>query len=114
MVACGVLLSPLGLRADPPEFTGSYRFAPRLSTIDRIRHPDFSGDELNVYGTFDFLRGREYRDPPGSIVHYAKFENVHAWAHNPLSLAPSIGLDGIFNLSGLDGVELPTMSIFQV
>ena len=114
IVAFCASLWPLGLHADPPEFTGSYRFAPRLSTIDPIRHPDYPGDELNVYGTFDFLRGREYRDPPGAIVHYADFENVHAWAHNPLSLAPSLGLDGIFNLSGLDGVELPTMSIFQV
>jgi hypothetical protein len=104
-------LSPQRLHADPPDITGSYRFAPLISTIHPIGSPDY---ELNVYGTFDFTRGWEYLGHPPSIVHYADFENVHAWAQNPLSLAPAISVDGIFNLSGLKGVELPTASIFEV
>ena len=78
-----------------------------------IDNPDY---ELNVYGTFDFIRGWEYRSdpPPVSLVHYADFENVFAWAQNPFSMAPPLSLDGIFNLSGLIGVQLPTASIFDV
>jgi hypothetical protein len=112
IVACGAWVAPLGLHADPPDTIGSYRFAPRLSSIVANGNPNY---ELNVYGTFDFIRGWEYRgDPPISIVRYADFENVRAWAHNPLSLAPSLSVDAIFNLSGLEGVQLPTASIFDV
>jgi hypothetical protein len=113
IVALATWLSPPGLRADPPDIVGSYRFAPKVSTIALIGNPDH---ELNVYGTFDFIRGWEYRgDPPSvSIVHYADLENVRAWAHNPLSQAPSLDVDGIFNLSGLEGVQLPAASIFDV
>ena len=112
IVAFAMGLSAQALCADPPDLIGSYRFAPRVSTIAPISNPD---NELNVYGTFDFIRGWEYRgDPPVSIVHYADFENVRAWAHNPWSLAPPLSVDAIFNLSGLDGVQLPTASIFDV
>ena len=113
IVAFATWLSPQRLCADPPDIIGSYRFAPRVSTIAPIGHPD---NELNVYGTFDFIRGWDYRgDPPSvSIVHYADFENVRAWAQNPFSLAPPLDVDGIFNLSGLEGVQLPTASIFDV
>ena len=113
IVAFVAWLSPQGLFADPPDIIGTYRFAPRVSTIVQSGNPNY---ELNVYGTFDFIRGWEYRDdpPPVSIVHYADFENVRAWAHNPWSLAPPLSVDAIFNLSGLDGVQLPTASIFDV
>ncbi len=111
IVAFATCLPPLRLCADPPDVIGSYRFAPRLSTIVAIGNPDY---ELNVYGTFDFIRGWDYGDDPPSIIHYADFENVRAWAQNPFSLAPPLDVDGIFNLSGLRGVELPTASIFEV
>jgi hypothetical protein len=106
-------LSPQRLCADPPDVIGSYRFAPRVSTIAPISHPD---NELNVYGTFDFIRGWEdVGDPPDiSLVPYADFENVRAWAQNPFSLAPPLSVDGIFNLSGLKGEQLPVASIFDV
>jgi hypothetical protein len=111
IVAFVTWLSPQGLLADPPDIIGHYRFAPRISTIVHSGNRDY---ELNVYGTFDFIRGWDYGQDPPSIIHYADFENVNAWAHNPLSLAPSLSLDGIFNLSGLRGEELPTASIFEV
>ncbi len=112
IVAVAVWLSPQALGADPPDLIGSYRFAPRVSTIVPIANPNY---ELNVFGTFDFIRGWEYRgDPPISIVHYADFENVRAWAQNRWSLAPPLSVDGIFHLSGLEGVQLPTASIFEV
>jgi hypothetical protein len=111
IVAFAAWFSPHELCADPPDIIAAYRFAPRVSTIVPIANPDH---ELNVYGTFDFIRGWDYRDDPPSIVRYADFENVRAWAQNPLSLAPSLDVDGIFNLSGLQGVELPTASIFEV
>jgi hypothetical protein len=112
IVAFAAWLSPQGLCADPPDIIGAYRFAPRISTIVHSANPDY---ELNVYGTFDFIRGWEYiGDPPVSLVHYADFENVRAWAHNPWSLAPSLSVDAIFNLSGLRGEQLPTASIFDV
>jgi hypothetical protein len=107
-----VWLSPQRVFADPPDIIGTYRFAPRVSTIVQSGNPDY---ELNVYGMFDFIRGWEYpSDPPGSIVHYADFDNVRAWAQNPFSLAPPLSVDAIFNLSGLDGVQLPAASIFDV
>jgi hypothetical protein len=111
IVAVATWCLPQGLRADPPDIIGSYRFAPRISTIAPIGHPD---NGLNVYGTFDFIRGWDYPADPPSIVHYADFENVRAWAQNPFSLAPPLSVDAIFNLSGLRGVELPTASIFEV
>ncbi|HEX6963342.1 MAG TPA: hypothetical protein VF175_15855 [Lacipirellula sp.] len=109
--ALATLLSSQPLRADPPDVIASYRFAPQISRIHLLGNP---GHELNVYGTFDFTRGWEYHNNPPSIARYADFENVHAWAHNPLSLAPSLSVDAIFNLSGLKGVELPAASIFEV
>jgi len=111
IVAFATWFSPQLLCADPPDIIGSYRFAPRVSTIAPLGNSDF---ELNVYGTFDFVRGWDYRDDPPSIVRYADFENVRAWAQNPFSLAPPLDVDAIFNLSGLKGVELPTASIFEV
>jgi hypothetical protein len=111
IVAITTWLSPQRLCADPPDIIGSYRFAPKVSTISPIGNPD---NELNVYGTFDFIRGWDYRGDPPPIVRNADFENVRAWAQNPWSLAPSLSVDGIFNLSGLAGVELPTASIFEV
>jgi hypothetical protein len=107
----GLVCCPERGAADPPDIIGSYRFAPRVSTIVPIGHPH---SELNVYGTFDFIRGWEYVGNPPSIVRYADFENVRAWAQNPWSLAPPLHVDGIFNLSGLKGVQLPTASIFDV
>jgi hypothetical protein len=113
VIASLLWLTPQILRADPPDIIGTYRFAPLRSTLVAIGNPDY---ELNIYGTFDFIRGWEYRSdpPPVSLVHYADFENVFAWAQNPLSLAPPLSLDGIFNLSGLIGEQLPTASIFDV
>jgi hypothetical protein len=111
IVAFATWLPPQELCADPPDIIGSYRFAPRVSAIAPVGYPD---RELNVYGTFDFIRGWEYRDDPPSINRYADFENVQAWAQNPLSLAPPLDVDAIFNLSGLEGVALPSASIFEV
>jgi hypothetical protein len=104
-------LTPQALHADPPDIIGSYRFAPLVSTIVPLRNSDF---ELNVYGTFDFIRGWDYRDDPPSIVRYADFDNVRAWAQNPFSAAPPLDVDAIFNLSGLKGEQLPVASIFDV
>lgn len=104
-------VAPPTLYADPPDLIGSYRFAPLVSTIVPIRNPDF---ELNVYGTFDFIRGWDYGDDPPSIFRYADFANVRAWAQNPFSLAPPLDVDAIFNLSGLKGEQLPVASIFDV
>jgi len=111
IVAFVAWLSPQAVFADPPDILGTYRFAPRISAIFQSGNPDYP---LNVYGTFDFIRGWAYFSDPPSIVHYADFENVRAWAQNPLSLAPSLSVDAIFNLSGIIGVELPTASIFEV
>ena len=111
IVAFVAWLSPQAVFADPPDILGTYRFAPRISAIFQSGNPDYP---LNVYGTFDFIRGWEYSGDPPSIFTYADFENVRAWAHNPLSLAPSLSLDAIFNLSGLKGEQLPTASIFDV
>jgi hypothetical protein len=107
----GLSLFPVSLRADPPDIIGSYRFPPLVSTIAPIGNLDYP---LNVYGTFDFTRGWDYRGHPPTIVRYADFENVNAWAQNPFSLAPALSVDAIFNLSGLDGELLPAASIFDV
>lgn len=110
-VAFVAWLSPQRLCADPPDILGSYRFAPRISTIAPVDSPE---NEFNVYGTFDFIRGWEYVGKPPTITRYADFENVQAWAQNPWSLTPPLSVDGIFNLSGLKGELLPTASIFDV
>jgi hypothetical protein len=90
----------------------SYRFLPRHSTLTLSRPwleaPDVP---LRVFGTFDLAFSPAVGESWGQL---AQFENVRAWAFNPLSGAPPLNLDGVLNLSGLKGRQLPVLAPFDV
>lgn len=121
LVFC-VVLSSLSIpwaeiaKGDPPDLLRGYRFLPRHSTLEQTGGIAGVNIRSTVYGRFDLVTGWEYQyDPrPISIHPFAKFENVDAWASNPLTATPPLNLNRILNLSGLQGSQLPVAAPFDV
>jgi hypothetical protein len=106
------VLSCVGSLAEQPTTVRHYRFLPRHSTLTLSRSwleaPDVP---LRVFGTFDLAFSPAVGESWGQL---AQFENVRAWAFNPLSAAPPLSLDAALNLSGLKGRQLPVLAPFDV
>jgi len=116
-VLSGLLcLSVKVANGDPPDLLRSYRFLPRQSTLVQSIGVAGANGRYVVSGRFDLVSGWEYVDDPKpvSIHPFAEFENVRAWATNPLLGSPPLNLDHVLNLSGLRGRQLPVAAPFDV
>jgi hypothetical protein len=96
----------------PIERSTPYRFVESRSALDE-RHvgteqPDH---RFSVFGTFTLEYRRASDDP--WIGRAAAFVDVDAFFYNPLSAAPPQSLDGVLNLSGLTGKQLPIAAPFD-
>jgi hypothetical protein len=99
--------------AQPPDFFREYQFLTGQSTL--AVQGGFAGFdiELPIYGEFGFVTG--YHSDFTSLNPYAAFLNVDAQAINPTDFGPySFDIDDSLNLSGLDGVPLPTGEPFDL
>jgi hypothetical protein len=122
LLVVGVVLSSLPIpwadvaHGDPPDILRSYRFLPRHSTLEQTGGIAGLDIHYSVFGSFDLVTGWEYvYDPkPISIHPFARFENVDAWAGNPLTASAQLDLDRILNMSGLEGSQLPVAAPFDV
>ena len=116
LFSCLLIQSMEVAKGDPPDLLRRYLFLPRHSTLEQTGGIAGINVRYGVYGRFDLVTGWEYlNDPPLISIHpYAKFENVNAWASNPLLDSPPLDLDQILNLSGLMGSQLPVAAPFDV
>jgi hypothetical protein len=116
LFSCLLIQSTEVAKGDPPDLLRRYLFLPRHSTLEQTGGIAGINIRYGVYGRFDLVTGWEYlNDPPSISIHpYAKFENVDAWASNPLLDSPPLNLDQILNLSGLQGSQLPVAAPFDV
>ena len=103
-------------KGDPPDLLRRYLFLPRHSMLEQTGGIAGINIRYGINGQFDLVTGWEYLidPPPISIYPYAKFENVDAWASNPLLDSPPLNLDQILNLTGLQGSQLPVAAPFDV
>ncbi|MCA9235337.1 MAG: hypothetical protein KDA44_07685 [Planctomycetales bacterium] len=97
--------------AQPPDILRSYRFLPRLSTLNETG--GFAGVDIDytMRGTFDLATGYDV-DKTG-FHQKAEFTNVDAWASHPV-LAYVLNVDEVLGLTMLAGTALPVAAPFDV
>lgn len=107
----GLCMLPVSLAvAGQPDTQTHYRFLPRLSKLTENNEHDGFEVDYTVRGPFDFFVEHNVEiDPWGSK---AGFTNVEAWAAHPI-LDFILPLDQVFNMSGLEGWQLPVLGPFD-
>lgn len=102
----GLLVVVGSVQADPPDIISSWKFLPRLSTLNETGGIAGFENKYPVFGSYDFVTGFRYESDVETDVmfirRYAQFANVNAYGAHP-AMDPGISLEWVFNLSGLDG-----------